>query len=211
MSGLKEGSLALFFSGSPIRKTSDEDYLFFADRNFVYLTGIEQKETVLMMEKEGRDFHETVFLLPPDAYEERWTGRRLKVQEASEISGAESFSDVNVFEKELRTILSSGRIKKIYLDMDLQGGYPVSHTVKSVCRMVKAEYPKTAVESSLGIMKRLRLIKKKAQEFLAPIGNRTPGNYRYRCFLSDLAGLGAVTPPRCPRRGIGENYPPILL
>lgn len=44
MSGLKEGSLALFFSGSPIRKTSDEDYLFFADRNFVYLTGIEQKE-----------------------------------------------------------------------------------------------------------------------------------------------------------------------
>lgn len=47
MSGLKEGSLALFFSGSPIRKTSDEDYLFFADRNFVYLTGIEQKKRCL--------------------------------------------------------------------------------------------------------------------------------------------------------------------
>ena len=193
MSGLKEGSLALFFSGSPIRKTSDEDYLFFADRNFVYLTGIEQKETVLMMEKEGRDFHETVFLLPPDAYEERWTGRRLKVQEAFEISGAESFSDVNVFEKELRTILSSWRIKKIYLDMDLQGGYPVSHTVKSVCRMVKAEYPKTAVESSLGIMKRLRLIKKpceirameQAQKItregiLAMMCRSRPGMYEYQ-------------------------------
>ena len=61
---------------------------------------------------------------------------------------------------------------------------------------------------------RLRLIKKKAQEFLAPFGNRTPGNNRYRCFLSDLAGLAALPPPGSRRRGSGNNsrsfffYPP---
>lgn len=39
------------------------------------------------------------------------------------------------------------------------------------------------------------MVKKKAQEFLAPFGNRTPGDNRYRCFLSDLAGLAAPPPP----------------
>ena len=38
----------------------------------------------------------------------------------------------------------------------------------------------------------VELIKsKRAQRKLRPFGNRTPGNNRYRCFLSDLAGLAA--------------------
>ena len=43
MEKLAPGSLALFFSGVPVRKTADEDYAYFANRNFVYLTGMEQK------------------------------------------------------------------------------------------------------------------------------------------------------------------------
>ena len=42
MEKLAPGSLALFFSGVPVRKTADEDYAYFANRNFVYLTGMEQ-------------------------------------------------------------------------------------------------------------------------------------------------------------------------
>ena len=37
---LPDNALALFFSGFAPRKRADEDYPFFADRNFVYLTGI---------------------------------------------------------------------------------------------------------------------------------------------------------------------------
>ena len=34
----------------------------------------------------------------------------------------------------------------------------------------------------------------KGATWLRPFGNRTPGNNRYRCFLSDLAGLAARPP-----------------
>ena len=34
MEKLAPGSLALFFSGVPVRKTADEDYAYFANRNF---------------------------------------------------------------------------------------------------------------------------------------------------------------------------------
>ena len=37
---LPENSVAVLFSGSEIVKTADEAYPFFADREFVYLTGI---------------------------------------------------------------------------------------------------------------------------------------------------------------------------
>ena len=193
MNTLGNESLALFFSGSPVRRTSDENYSFFADRNFVYLTGIEQKETILMMEKRDGEAGETIFLLPPDAHEERWSGRRIKEEEAAAVSGAVDFSSTEIFEKELKKILSSGRVKRIYLDMDPEGVYVVSSAVQDMCQMLKADYPDIQIESSLPIMKKLRLIKKpceieameQAQRItregiLAMMRRSKPGMYEYQ-------------------------------
>ena len=45
---LKPGSLLMLFSGEEIRKTNDEYYRFFAERNFVYFTGLKCKQAVLL-------------------------------------------------------------------------------------------------------------------------------------------------------------------
>ena len=52
-SRMKPSSMLLMFSGDPVRKTNDEYYPFFADRNFVYLTGLECKEAVLLAAQMG--------------------------------------------------------------------------------------------------------------------------------------------------------------
>ena len=53
---MKENSLLLLFSGTEVRKTADEFYPFYTDRNFLYLTGLDSKELVLLAKKdsEGR-------------------------------------------------------------------------------------------------------------------------------------------------------------
>lgn len=51
---LPAGSLLAVFSGEEIRKTSDEFYPFFAERNFVYLTGLECKQAVLLAMRTAR-------------------------------------------------------------------------------------------------------------------------------------------------------------
>ena len=79
---LPADSLLLLFSGRAPRKTSDEDYPFFADRSFVYYTGVEQADSVLAACKGGDSVSETLFLLPKDDYLERWNGRRLSPEEA---------------------------------------------------------------------------------------------------------------------------------
>lgn len=73
---LPDHTLLLLFSGSSIRKTADENYPFYADRSFLYLTGIGQEHTVLMAEKDGEEVQETLYILPPDMLAERWTGKR---------------------------------------------------------------------------------------------------------------------------------------
>ena len=83
---LENGTIALFFSGHAFRKTADEFFPFYANRNFVYLTGIEKENFVLMAEKQNDQVHELLFILPPDAHAERWTGRRMKADEVLERS-----------------------------------------------------------------------------------------------------------------------------
>ena len=64
---MKENSLLVLFSGTELRKTNDEYYPFYAERNFVYLTGLSGKESVLLIWKDGQGtVGERVYILPPD-------------------------------------------------------------------------------------------------------------------------------------------------
>ena len=193
MEKLEPGILALFFSGSPVRKTADEDYGYFANRNFVYLTGMEQKDTVLMMEKDASGYRETLFILPPNLIEERWTGSRMKPEEIEAVSMISSFAYKETFEEELKKVLTSGRIQKVYLDIDRMEGQVVVSAADSMEAFLKQEYPSMPIENSLPIMKMLRLIKKpceirameKAQEItkagiLAMMTHSKPGMYEYQ-------------------------------
>lgn len=55
------------------------------DRNFVYLTGLKCKSAVLLAAKAANgQVSERLYLLPPDAQAERWTGIRVKPHEAAE-------------------------------------------------------------------------------------------------------------------------------
>ena len=64
---LEPNSILLLYSGVEVRKTNDEYYPFFADRDFVYLTGIEQKESILLALKDSSGtVTERLYILPSD-------------------------------------------------------------------------------------------------------------------------------------------------
>lgn len=115
---IKEPSLIIMFSGHAPRKTADEYYPFFANRNFVYMTGIESTNFILMAEV-GEDYaHETMFILPKDPLAERWTGRRLTSDEVKEKSGVENIEYIKDFEIKFAKAISSCKYSSLYLDFD---------------------------------------------------------------------------------------------
>ncbi len=86
---LPQPAAAVFFAGLAPHKTADENYPFFANRNFFYLCGIEQEESALLIEKSADGIRSTLFIRPREAMAERWTGRRLSQEEARERSGVD--------------------------------------------------------------------------------------------------------------------------
>ncbi|MDE6949541.1 MAG: aminopeptidase P N-terminal domain-containing protein, partial [Lachnospiraceae bacterium] len=106
---MKENSLLLMFSGTEVRKTADEFYPFYTDRNFLYLTGLESKELVFLAKKDGEgQVEEKVFLLPPDPLAERWTGARIRPEQASELSGITDMGYAEEFSEEFHKIAAAG-------------------------------------------------------------------------------------------------------
>ena len=98
---IKPASLLLLFAGDEIRKTNDEYYPFFAERDFVYMTGIRQKQSVLMAVKDASGtVTERMYMLPPDAFAERWTGRRLTPAEVEDISAVSDIRPLPRLENE---------------------------------------------------------------------------------------------------------------
>ena len=114
---LPANSLLLLFSGHAPRKTGDEDYPFFADRSFVYYTGIEQADSVLAALKDTGGVSEMLFMLPPDAHLERWNGRRLRAEEAEERSAVGDFRSNAGFLPFLEGVINRG-VTTVCLDFD---------------------------------------------------------------------------------------------
>ena len=157
---LEAGSLVVVFSGHAPIKTNDENYPFFTNRNFLYLTGIEQENIVLMAYVGEGTIEETLYLLPPDAFAERWTGRRIKEEEAEELSGITNYKYVAAFRNDLSRQLFSGNVKKVYLDFDKVYENTPAVEAYRLGNYLKEHVPFVGLGNLHPIMKQLRLIKK---------------------------------------------------
>ncbi|CAM3695579.1 aminopeptidase P family protein [Erysipelothrix urinaevulpis] len=111
---LQDNELVVLMSGTGIRKSADAQYPFHANRNFVYLTGIEEPEAILMMNTKTDE--EILFLRDIDPFMEKWVGRFMTKEQAQEISGIEDvryFVDFEeYFEKNIEQVDTIG------LDLD---------------------------------------------------------------------------------------------
>jgi len=197
---LKPGCAALVFAGNELHRSADAYHLFSADRNFVYLTGIEQKSSVLMLTKNAAgETTQRLYLLPRDMMAERWTGRRLGAEEAAERSGISDIRSTDTFAADF------GALEFDILYLDLFKNHPADHDRPA--HSFAKEHPGLPVESLEPLMRKLRTIKqpceidalRKAEEItkagiLAMMGASRPGMYEYQYKAEFDRALGQYGP-----------------
>jgi Xaa-Pro aminopeptidase len=115
---LSEGEALILFAGSAPRKTADATYPFFANRNFYYLTGILQVDSVFLAANRGGVVEETLFIHEKSPMAERWNGYRISHEEASEYSGIKKIADLGTFDQVLGDLLKSGSLTALWYDFD---------------------------------------------------------------------------------------------
>lgn len=115
---IEDNSLVVLYSGALKQTSNDENYPFKVNMNFFYLTGINQDNVYLLLEKVNGKVKETLFIYENDPLKVRWIGAYLYPEEAREISGIENIDFVNNFEKVLEKTVKSNRTKRVYLDLE---------------------------------------------------------------------------------------------
>lgn len=88
----RTGNAAVISSGRPVQCSLDADYPFYPDNNFYYLTGLTEPDTLRARSfKNGAgETVEYLFLPEPEPEREKWTGIRMRADEAAALSGIEN-------------------------------------------------------------------------------------------------------------------------
>lgn len=149
----------LFFSGEAVRKSADENYPFFANRNFLYLTGIGQEQSALLLQKKGDLLSECLFVTKPDFEREVWTGRRLTEDEITEISGVEGVEDIGSLDRVLHEVLSSQETLTHWLCFDGQASEHSFDIEREFAKRIQSRYPHIVVKNSYPVLAAMRKIK----------------------------------------------------
>ncbi|MGD9909035.1 MAG: aminopeptidase P family protein [Candidatus Izemoplasmatales bacterium] len=171
LSEMRQGSFAVFYSGSAPHKTQDQTYVYTPNRNFYYLTGLERENFTLVLLKGNEKTFTYLFIEEPSDYATKWLGRRLTKEEAATISGIEinSIKYVDQFNAFIyQQVLGNNRgalIAKpttLYLDLYRFRPFiePVSLTKSS---FILKSYPEVVVASVNEIIDRHRMMKSKEE------------------------------------------------
>ena len=143
---IEDNSVVILYAGCAPKKSADENYEFIVNRNFYYLTGISQENSIFLAYKQDGIVNEFLFILENDENIEKWVGRRITIEEARETSGINNVLSLNSFHSELDLILTKkktglGDLKTLYLDLEPHNLLDDFKTTKDVGEALVLNYP----------------------------------------------------------------------
>lgn len=150
---IKDNSLLILFAGKAPKKTADENYQFTPNRNFYYLTGIEEEEHILVLSKINGEIKEYLFIKEVDAIREKWEGKTIRKEEVFNICGIEEVNYLGDFNSFIeRTILNKEEVN-IYLDLEKE------NKSYNFIKEIKEKYFNINILNAYRLIGELRLIK----------------------------------------------------
>jgi len=200
LEAMKENSIAILHSGILFATSADENYEFEVNRNFYYLTGINQEDAILMLVKGMNGVQEYLFIDENDPEYVKWFGAKIYPEEAVKVSGIkmEDIYYLDSFEKKLNFILNPSRknyeeIHYLYLDLERRDELEYENWVFQFKDNFVRRYPQVRIENiyskivrnrQFKIEEEVELIKESIQTtkggLEAVMTNLKPGLYEYQ-------------------------------
>jgi Xaa-Pro aminopeptidase len=158
---MKPSSIAIFVSNDEVPSNGDALYGFKQNSDIIWLSGIEQEETMVILFPDHPDpkYREVLVLVRPNELKEKWDGKRLKVEEARKISGIKTIVWLDNIDPLLQIWVHLA--ENIYLDSnenDRKASLIETREYRFISEMVK-RYPLHQYFRAAKIMKQLRAMK----------------------------------------------------
>ena len=160
---LRNNSIAVFFGGQAPYKSADEVYKFTPNRNFYYLTGIDEPKVIMMMIKNDNKVTEHIFIQESDPIMEKWVGRTISPDEAEDISGVTDIKYLKEFNDTVGSYLNMFNIENLYLDLERQEINIASTEAQEFAKIIVQKYPYIKIKNIYDEIALLRTIKSKEE------------------------------------------------
>ena len=163
---LEGNCVAFFHSGVAPVKSNDQDmHPFSVNRNFYYLTGIDEQNVWLVLSKNANGTTETLFIAQPDEFLIKWNGEMITPQQASERSGipVSSVRFHHDMDRLVAGMVWGGRTfdggVKAYFSFDRLSLNAAATPSEELARRLKEKYPALEVCNGAPMVYHLRTIK----------------------------------------------------
>jgi Xaa-Pro aminopeptidase len=154
---MKDNSILVLFSGKSRHRSADETHPFTPNKNFFYMTGIDREDFVLLIYKYQGKVSEELLITRPNPVIEKWTGIRMRIEEAKDQSGISKITFREAFNARFKQILSTGNFESVYMDTEEAEGIVLEGIEFS--KYVKEHFPHLTILAAQYIIDDLRTIK----------------------------------------------------
>ncbi|MFT8347790.1 aminopeptidase P family protein [Clostridium saccharoperbutylacetonicum] len=159
INSLENNSIVVLFSGKPCKKTGDEFYQFTVNKNFYYLTGVQEEEHIVVLSKIKGEISEKLFLKDLDLDKELWNGKTLRDTEGQEISGVKDVVYMKEFTSYLNRLIRGVEEVNLYLDLDREEMEEEDSIANVFGRKMNQKYPYINIKNISHKIAPLRMIK----------------------------------------------------
>ncbi|MFC7394690.1 aminopeptidase P family protein [Scopulibacillus cellulosilyticus] len=115
---VKDRSITVLFAGTAPHKSADEDYAFAPNRNFYYITGIDEPKVIFAALKFNDKVEEHLFIEKADPVLAKWIGESISKEQAQSASGIEKINDLDSFDSFIQQQLLQHPYEHLYLDLE---------------------------------------------------------------------------------------------
>ena len=161
---MKDNSVAVVFSGVSKVASEDETYPFVVNNSFFYLTNISQENSVLLLIKGLGERKAYLFIDEYNELKEKWTGRRLKFDEAEQLSDLQNVYTTSNFENMLELALTGkdnqyGSISTLYVDLTPETKIGESRSTINFRDEIEAKFSQLETLDLKPLVTTLRMVK----------------------------------------------------
>jgi Xaa-Pro aminopeptidase len=158
---MTDHSIAVFNSNDELPTNGDQLHKFKQNSDLLWLTGIEQEDTMLILFPNNPDpkFREVLVLVRPNELKEKWDGHRLRKREAQAISGIDTIVWLDSLDAMLQAWVHLA--ETIYLNTnenDRKSNYLPVRDYR-YAELMRTRYPLHQYKRSAVILKELRSVK----------------------------------------------------
>lgn len=156
---MKDNSMLILFAGFAPKKSADEAYKFTPNRNFLYMTGIDEENIILVMKKVEGKTMESLFIKERDAVMVKWVGETISSEKAEEVSGISDIRYLTTFENFMNQAIGKEDLYRVYLDLEKDSYDSLDTRGVTFAKEILSRYPQVKVKNIYNEISALRVFK----------------------------------------------------